>query len=78
MAALQADTPPKADSQYVGILCDDNTKLCHVCGRGILYQWRGGGGGCVCVIIIIILLLAIVCVQEGPCWLVLVWARVHE
>ena len=55
------------------------TPNCAMCVEGEYYtSGGGGGGGCVCVIIIIILLLAIVCVQEGPCWLVLVWAGVHE
>ena len=38
-----------------------------MCGRGILYQWRGGGG--VEGVNIILLLLAIfVGVEEAACW----------
>ena len=52
MASLQADTPPKADSQYAGTLCDDNTKLCALCMEGEYYTSGevGGGGGGVIII----------------------------
>ena len=50
MAALQADTPPKAHSQYAGTLCDDDTKPCAMCVEGEYYtSGEVGGGGGVCV-----------------------------
>ena len=45
MAALQEDTPPKADSQYAGTLCDDNTKPCAMCVEGEYCTSGGVGGG---------------------------------
>ena len=51
MAALQADTPPKAHSQYAGTLCDDNTTLCAMYVEREYWTSGGVGGGCGVIII---------------------------